>query len=91
MSSGAAGLMKAVRWATFFAIPSGGAPFERASVKISVWCMDCSSLKYVLLSLKLRSVNVFVPVGVAFGGGGLCGPEMWFPNKLNLLLYELAI
>ena len=48
--------------------------------------MDCNNLKYVLLSLKFKSVNVFVPTEVALGGGGLCGPGVWVPNKLNQFL-----
>ena len=73
MSSGAAGLMKAVRYATFLAIPSGGTPVMRASDRISVWWIDWRSLNYVLLNKNSELLDVCVPTGVTLEGGGFCG------------------
>ena len=63
-SSGAAGLIKAVKKSTFLAIPVGGVLLSSASCKISVWWIACKSLKYVLINLGSTSDNKGVVIGV---------------------------
>ena len=71
-SSGAAGLINAVRWATFLAIPNGGIPDLMASSNISMWWMDCNSWKYCLISFGSRSVDGTVPTGAEFKSEYFC-------------------